>query len=51
MQEIIVILIVTTAALAVVRHYYRQLTKKDSGCNCCPHSGGECHCHGCNILE
>ena len=49
MQQIIVILIIALALLFAVRHYYRQLTGRNGGCNCCPHSGGQCHCHECKI--
>lgn len=51
-QEIIVYLIIALAVGAIIRYTYRQLTGKNSSCNCgscphsCPHTGNkECHCH------
>jgi len=43
-QTLLVILIVGIAVILAVRHFFRQLTGKESGCNSCPHSGGTCHC-------
>gem|GEM_PF-1633037 len=45
MQTIIVIFILAVTLLFTVRHYYRRLTGKEKGCNCCSKNGsGECHC-------
>ena len=45
MQEIFVTLIVAAALLAAIRRLHGLFTRKESGCNCCPHTGSqECHC-------
>ena len=50
MQEIIVTLIVAAALFAAIRRLHRMFTHKDSGCNCCPHSGKP-HCHCCDCAD
>ena len=45
MQTVIVAIILTVTLALTVRHYYRRLTGKENGCNCCSkNGGGECHC-------
>ncbi|MBQ7142599.1 MAG: FeoB-associated Cys-rich membrane protein [Bacteroidaceae bacterium] len=50
-QLIIVYIVLVCVAFFLIRYIYRQVTSKNSGCNCgscshcCPRTGEkECHC-------
>ena len=44
MQLTLVIVILAVTLGLTIWHYYRRFTGKVTGCDSCPHGGGECHC-------